>query len=272
MTLHAFTSSLPKPFPETPGLKPLRDGNPIAWYNSAAQSIRGSKMDITWTYLSDGKRSYSLLNELVIHGGLISFSLPRTTDGRSYLVESQFIRRSDAKSVVALLAISQNVGGWIAGISETIENLLPQDVKKKAYSLVPTLTHECKRAGLNQRHIYSFDHEGAIGCTLRVEFDPGLWREYTVPVQYRTRLEARLAAVLQACEEGISKFIRFEDKTPLPGYLRDSWRTKHTTGPHDIKTEKPRYKEGEDGWKTVLVPARKSTRALRTQARPKCPS
>jgi hypothetical protein len=57
MTLQAFTNSLPKPFPETPGLKPLGDGNPIGWLNSAVQSARGSRMNITWTYLSDAKRS-----------------------------------------------------------------------------------------------------------------------------------------------------------------------------------------------------------------------
>jgi hypothetical protein len=77
----------------------------------------------------------------------------------------------------------------------------------------------------------------AIGCTLRVEFDPNLWKEYTVPVQYRTRLEARLAAVLKGCEEGLLEFIRFKDKAPPPGYNRDSWRTKHLKNFVDIKVE-----------------------------------
>ncbi|PVG03779.1 hypothetical protein CPB86DRAFT_810349 [Serendipita vermifera] len=213
--------------------KALGDGNSIAWFNSAAQSARGSKVNITWTYLPDAKRS--------LHDCLIRFTLSRTADGRSNLIEPQFTKRSDSKSAVTLLAISQNVGGWITAIEERIENLLLQDTKQQAYSL-------------------PFDHEkGAVGCAFRVEFDPSLWREYTVPVQYRTRLEDRLAAVLQACEESILKFIWFEDKTPLPGYIRDSWRTKRIRGPHDIKIEKPRYKEGEDGWQTTLVSPRKRT-------------
>jgi hypothetical protein len=33
MTLQAFTNSLPKPFPETPGLKPTGEGNPVGWLN-----------------------------------------------------------------------------------------------------------------------------------------------------------------------------------------------------------------------------------------------
>jgi hypothetical protein len=57
MTLHAFTNSLPKPFPETPGLKPVGDGNPVGWLNAAAQSARGSKMSLSWTYLSNAKLS-----------------------------------------------------------------------------------------------------------------------------------------------------------------------------------------------------------------------
>jgi hypothetical protein len=106
------------------------------------------------------------LNDFVVHGCLIRFTLPRVADGRSYLVEPQFTKRSDAKAAVALLAISQNVGGWISVVSETIENLLPQDVKQKAYSLVPTISHECKRAGLNQQPDYSFVHDEGGKCHL----------------------------------------------------------------------------------------------------------
>jgi hypothetical protein len=57
MTLSAFTNSLPKPFPETTGLRPLADGNPVGWLNAAAQSARGSKMSVTWTYLSKAEKS-----------------------------------------------------------------------------------------------------------------------------------------------------------------------------------------------------------------------
>ena len=57
MTLSAFANALPKPFPETPGLKPVGDGNPVGWLNAAAQSARGSKMTVTWTYLSNAKLS-----------------------------------------------------------------------------------------------------------------------------------------------------------------------------------------------------------------------
>lgn len=57
MTLHAFSNSLPKPFPETPGLKPIGEGNPVGWLNAAVQSARGSKMTLTWTYLSNARLS-----------------------------------------------------------------------------------------------------------------------------------------------------------------------------------------------------------------------
>lgn len=64
MTLHAFTNSLPKPFPETPGLKPVGEGNPVGWLNAAAQSARGSKMSLSWTYLSNAKLSRRYLPHL----------------------------------------------------------------------------------------------------------------------------------------------------------------------------------------------------------------
>jgi hypothetical protein len=57
MTLQGFTNALPKPLPETPGLKPIGDGNPVGWINTAVQMARGSKMGLMWTYLSNAKLS-----------------------------------------------------------------------------------------------------------------------------------------------------------------------------------------------------------------------
>lgn len=60
MTLQGFTNALPKPLPETPGLKPIGDGNPVGWINTAVQMARGSKMGLVWTYLSNAKLSRAL--------------------------------------------------------------------------------------------------------------------------------------------------------------------------------------------------------------------
>jgi hypothetical protein len=83
---------------------------------------------------------------LVIVHGLVRFDFPQIEDGRSYLVEPQFSKRSDPKSAVALLAISQNVGGWIHDIMVAIENLITPDMRTKTASLVGPLYQECTRA------------------------------------------------------------------------------------------------------------------------------
>ena len=58
----------------------------------------------------------------------------------------------------------------------------------------------------------------AVGCTLKVEFRPELSRTWTIPVQYRTKPDARFAVVLQAHMEGIIEFIRFKGESPPDGY------------------------------------------------------
>jgi hypothetical protein len=49
-------------------------------------------------------------------------------------VEPQFTKRSDAKSAVALLAISQNVGGWIYDRTMTIARALRAILTVKSVS------------------------------------------------------------------------------------------------------------------------------------------
>lgn len=80
-------------------------------------------------------------------------------NSRTYLVEPQFTKRADAKSAVALYAISQNVGGWIYEISKAIEDLLTPDMKVKAANLIAPLNSECTRAGLQGQPLYIYEHE-----------------------------------------------------------------------------------------------------------------
>ena len=51
-----------------------------------------------------------------------------------------------------------------------------------------------------------------------MEFRPDRSRTWTVPVQYRTKPDARFAVVLQAHMEGILEFIRFKGENPPEGY------------------------------------------------------
>ena len=83
----------------------------------------------------------------------------------------------------------------------------------------------------------------AVGCMLRVEFAPDLWREYRVPVQYRTKPDARFAVVLQAHLNGVLEFIRFGGEDPPAGYNPEL--------PYDWKMAKKVEKAQERGKDTV---------------------
>jgi hypothetical protein len=100
--------------------------------------------------------SYADFSLVVVHGCLVRFNLPKIEDGRSYLVEPQFTKRSDAKSAVALLAISQNVGGWIHDITMAIENLITADMRTKAASLIGPLLKSAHVHELSDQHIPIF--------------------------------------------------------------------------------------------------------------------
>jgi hypothetical protein len=108
-------------------------------------------------------------------------------------------------------------------------------MRVKAQSLIGPLSTECTRAGIQGQPVYTLAHEdggtllrlpcsyllilvSAVGCTLKVEFRPELSRTWTVPVQYRTKPDARFAVVLQAHMEGIIEFIRFKGESPPEGY------------------------------------------------------
>jgi hypothetical protein len=107
-----------------------------------------------------------LINKLIVHGCLLRFGSPRVEDGKSYLVEPQFVKRSDAKSAVALLAISQNVGGWIRDVTLPIENLITPEMRTKAGTLMAPLNQECARGGLVGQPFYTYIHEEGGTCQL----------------------------------------------------------------------------------------------------------
>jgi hypothetical protein len=108
---------------------------------------------------------------VAVHGCLVRFNLPQIEDGRSYLVEPQFTKRSDAKSAVALLAISQNVGGWIHDITVAIENLITPEMRTKAASLIGPLYQECTRARIPGQPTYSYIHEDGGTYLKDLRFD-----------------------------------------------------------------------------------------------------
>jgi hypothetical protein len=62
-----------------------------------------------------------------------------------------------------------------------------------------------------------------FGCALTVSLNSTTSRKYTVPTQYRTRGDAKLAVALHAVEEGVLEFIRFRGGDPPDDYDRDAY-------------------------------------------------
>lgn len=65
---------------------------------------------------------------------------------RSYLVDSRFPKRAEAKAAVCLLAMSEGVGDFIRGLAKQVEDRLPPELRKRVTGLyLPTLTSECRK-------------------------------------------------------------------------------------------------------------------------------
>lgn len=93
-----------------------------------------------------------------MHGSILRIERPEET--RTYLVDPQFPKRSDAKSAVCLLAMSQGVGDYIRGLKEAAENKLPADKRKLANEkLLQVLASEYSKVRQGNRLIFTFTNE-----------------------------------------------------------------------------------------------------------------
>jgi hypothetical protein len=81
------------------------------------------------------------------------------------LVDPQFPKRSDARSAVCLLAMSQGVGNYIRGLKEETENKLPADKRKLANEKVlQVLSAECGKVRQGNRLAFTFTSERDGEC------------------------------------------------------------------------------------------------------------
>ena len=101
--------------------------------------------------------SYILLTSYhtQVHGCILRLERPGET--KTYLLDAQFPKRSDAKSAVCLLAMSQGVGDYIRELKEAAENKLPADKRKLANEkILQVLTADCSKVRSGNRPIFEF--------------------------------------------------------------------------------------------------------------------
>lgn len=169
-----------------------------------------------------------------MHGCLLR--LKRPGECRSYFAEPQFGSQKDAKAGVCLLALSQGAGKYIREVGAAVEaRITPQMRSFVLTSVFPSLMAETQRiCGTAPRYESYTADDGernhavmrssadallAFGCKLSVSLKPQAGdserREYTVPAEYRSKADAKIAVAYLAAEQGVLDLLRFEGQ-PIP--------------------------------------------------------
>ncbi|CAL1702719.1 unnamed protein product [Somion occarium] len=213
-TVQAYCDTLPKPLPENAGNKTASDINAPSWLNSMLQVSRGSRLSANFIWTEPNKHG--------LHGCLLRLSSP--AECRSYLVDSRFAKRAEAKASVCLLAMSEGAGNFIRDLAKQVEDRLPLSVRKVVSSLyLPTLISECRKLRPEVQPVFEYvTEDDACGCTLTLTLGSDRSRSYTVPAEYRTRNDAKIAVVAVAVSEGVFEFIGVQPSTLFPNYAQPS--------------------------------------------------
>ncbi|KAJ7596594.1 hypothetical protein C8J56DRAFT_917842 [Mycena floridula] len=211
ITLQSFYESLPRPFPEDFGDKTVNEINPLGYLNSAIQAARGSKFVATWL---------GFANQAGLHGCLLR--LDRPSQSKSYLVEPQFSKRTDAKNAVCFQAMSEGLCVDVRALAEENEKKVTDAMRKLASSrIIPTLSGEYSKARSGQPPLdYRYTQEqDAFGCSLTIQLNAKHVRHYSVPAEFRTKTDAKVALACVAAEQGAVEFLRFQGR-PVPATYR----------------------------------------------------
>ncbi|KAF8804025.1 hypothetical protein BYT27DRAFT_6705741 [Phlegmacium glaucopus] len=215
LTLQEFYDSLPQPFPEYVGEMTASAINAPVWLNTTMQSARGGQLHSSFIPIVDSARH--------LHGCILRVERPGET--KTYLMDARFPKRSDAKSAVCLLAMSQGVGDYIRKLKEAAENKLPAEKRKLANEkLLQIIAANCSKVRNGNRPIFEFTSgRDAFGCTLKADISPLASepniREYKVPVEYCTKADAKAAVACLAAEQGLIDLLRFKGAAPPPDYI-----------------------------------------------------
>ncbi|KAL5514022.1 hypothetical protein ACEPAG_2783 [Sanghuangporus baumii] len=251
ISLQSFFDSLPKPFPEQIGAKPIANLNIPGMLNTTLQLAKGSRLHLRFYFLSENS----------LHGSIMR--LERPGEAKTYMVEPRFAKRSDAKVAVCLQAMSQGVSKYIRSLADAVDSKITDEMRRLANEqILPILGSEYGRLrhGMHPVYDYGFDN-GAFSCTMTLSLSsdpkPGETRTWTVKPEYRTKTDAKIAVVCAAGREAI-EFVRFRGQPPPPGhdpfknYKRNSatdQRTganpKHSASSGQVRFGPPRFETKE---------------------------
>ncbi|KAK0434543.1 uncharacterized protein EV420DRAFT_396271 [Desarmillaria tabescens] len=212
-TLQEFYDLLPRPLPE-PSLSKqnVSEVQAVGWLNQTVQSTRGSQLQAEYLPFMENSMS----------GCLLRIDRPNPKECKSYIVDARFHKRSEAKTAVALLAMSQGVGEWLKEVAKEV-NRITQEMKRVKDSFLPRLIKECQISNGEQPTFECKNERDAWSCTLTVNLSPTKGqqdlREFSVPTQYRNQSDAKVAVCCKADNEKIIDLLRFRREPSLSQYL-----------------------------------------------------
>ncbi|KAK0234597.1 hypothetical protein EDD85DRAFT_792625 [Armillaria nabsnona] len=213
MSLQEFYDLLPRPLPE-PSLakQSVSEVQAVGWLNQTVQSTRGSQL----------QAEYLPFTENSLSGYLLRIDRPNPKECKSYIIDARFNKRGDAKTAVALMAMSQGVGEWLKKVARDV-NKITQEMKRVKDSFLPKLNKECQTSNSEQPTFECKNQRDAWSCTLTVNLSPTKGqrdlREFSVPTQYRNQSDAKVAVCCKAANENLIELLRFRREPSLPQYL-----------------------------------------------------
>ncbi|KAH8114006.1 hypothetical protein DFH11DRAFT_1483807, partial [Phellopilus nigrolimitatus] len=207
VSLQTFFDGLPRPFPENINNKIIPNLNIPGMIYTTLHRARGARLNLKFYFIDENG----------LHGCIIRLTCPGET--KTYILSPKFSKQADAKAAVSLLAISQGINIHIRSLAVN-DKITPEMRKKASGQICPILQSEYAKLRHSMTPMYEYDHnEGGFGCTMTLALpkNPELdgIRKWTVPTEYQTKKDAKMAVIYLAGKEAI-EFLRFRGQpTPL---------------------------------------------------------
>ncbi|KAJ7280224.1 hypothetical protein C8J57DRAFT_1174939 [Mycena rebaudengoi] len=216
-SLQSFYESLPRPFEEASEDKTAIEVNAPFYLHSVLNSAKGARFSASFHALGAAGNGASRLQGCLLR-------LNRPGECRSYLVDPQFSSHKEARVAVSLLALYQGAAKYIREVAAAVEAKVSPEMRKFVLSVVlPALDAESMRiSGVSPRFQYS-NVDDAHGCSLQISLTSKFnntrsnTREYSVPPEYRSKIDARIAVTYLAAEQGVIDLLKFGGDPP-PGH------------------------------------------------------
>ncbi|RXW14770.1 hypothetical protein EST38_g11087, partial [Candolleomyces aberdarensis] len=260
LSLQEFFDTLPRPFVET--IDENKGVYEHQWSGRLNIIIQGAKLHTcraSYHFSSSGTKNSltgCVLRIVITHPPILSalgFS-GRKELVKTYVVDPHFVKSNDAKIAVGIVAVTQNVRGYLAGISKTYEEKTQSTRefdRTTSENFVKVVGKLLMRLDPGRKILFDYfgsgvpvkakvggDNPIGYGCSFRVDIAPkdGVFdiRTFSVPAQYPSKLEAKTAAILDAAKAGLVELLRYPAGTEPPEGYVSYWDTLSKHESYDV--------------------------------------